>query len=85
MTLEEFRISLLDELKQNASINQNTMDDEFLVSKLTLLEQVQELDSPNIYYFQRTGRANKIMQIDGYAFDDSEKSLSIIIERFFGG
>lgn len=82
MTLEEYRIGLLDELKQNASINQNTMDDEFLVSKLNLLEQVQELDSPNIYYFQRTGRANKIMQIDGYAFDDSEKSLSIIISDF---
>jgi len=82
MTLDEFRVSLLDELKQNASINQNTMDDEFLVSKLNLLEQVQELDSPNIYYFQRSGRGNKIMQIDGYAFDDSEKSLSIIISDF---
>jgi hypothetical protein len=82
MTFEEYRLGLLNELKQNASINQNTMDDEFLVSKLNLLEQLQELDSPNIYYFQRTGRGNKIMQIDGYAFDDSEKSLSIVLSDF---
>ena len=82
MTLDEFRLDLHNELKQNASINQNTMDDEFLVSKLNLLEQLQELDSPTIYYFQRTGRSNKIMQLDGYAFDDSEKSLSIILSDF---
>ena len=82
MTLDEFRLDLHNELKQNASINQNTMDDEFLVSKLNLLEQLQELDSPTIYYFQRTGRSNKIMQLDGYAFDDSEKSLSVILSDF---
>lgn len=82
MSLQEFRVEFLDEIRADATIIGTDAGDEFIRKSLETLQELGELQDPIQYYFGKTFGGNRTMQIDGYSFDEAEKSLGLIISDF---
>ncbi len=82
ISLEEYRQELLEELRADASIGATDVADEFINRALMFLDDNGELPEPTQLYFGKRGRGNRMMQIDGYAFDNADSSLCLIIGDF---
>ncbi len=82
ITLEEYRNELLEELRADASIGSTDTGDEFITRALEFLDDYGELPEPTQMYFGKHGRNNRMMQIDGYAFDNADSSLCLVISDF---
>ena len=81
-TLEEYREELMSELRADASIAGTDTEDEFITRALQFLDDYGELSEPTELYFGKRGRGNRFMQINGYAFDDADSSLCLVISDF---
>ena len=82
ITLEEYRRDLLEELRTDASIGATDVTDEFINRALLFLDESGELPEPTQIYFGKKGYYGRPMQIDGYAFDNADSSLCLIISDF---
>ena len=82
ITLEEYRNELLEELRADASIGSTDTGDEFISRTFELLDDSGELPEPTQIYFGKRGKNNRMMQIDGYAFDNADSSLCLVISDF---
>ena len=82
MTLEEYRIELLEELRADASIGSTDTGDEFISRAFELLDDSGELPEPTRIYFGKRGKNSRMMQVDGYAFDNADSSLCLVISDF---
>ena len=82
MIITEYKEDFLEDIRNNASINETSPEEEFIRKVLLLLEELHELNNPYDTNFQKKGTNNRIMQFDGYGFDESDKSLSLIISDF---
>ncbi len=82
MSLQDFRIEFLDEIRADAAVNGTDAANEFLNKSFEMLHELGELQDPIPYYFGKTFGSNRSMQIDGYAVDEADKSLVLIISDF---
>lgn len=82
MDIKQYAIDLVNDLRTDAMISSTDTADEFYHQSLDILEENGEFDSPNLFYFGKSGRRNRFMQIDGYCFDETDKSLVLIIFDF---
>ena len=82
MDIKEYANDLINNLRTDAIISNTDTADEFYHQSLELLEDNGEFDSPNLFYFGKAGKRNRFMQIDGYCFDETDKSLVLIIFDF---
>lgn len=82
MNFEDECRQFLDELRADAVANNTDAGDEFITKTIDLLEEIGELQEPHIYYFGKVYAGNRMMQIDGYGFDNVENSMSLIISDF---
>lgn len=82
MDLHEYIKDFLEELRTDAAINATDTGDEFIVKSFELMDSVNEFKDPVQFYFGKTGKRNRPMQIDGYCFDDADSSLILIISDF---
>lgn len=82
INFEEYRNEYLDDIKINAQINEMLPDEYFFQDALDKLSSMGELVDPRIKPLQKKCRNNRIMSIDGYAFDDSDKSIVLISNDF---
>lgn len=73
---------MINNLRTDAMISSTDTADEFYHQALDILEENGEFDSPNLFYFGKSGKRNRTMQIDGYCFDETDKSLVLIIFDF---
>ena len=46
MEIDEYRIEFLNQLRNDASLNQNDVDDEFINTTIGMLEEIGELTDP---------------------------------------
>lgn len=82
MTLEEYRQELIEELRADASIGATDVTDEFISRAFLFLDESGELPEPTTLYFGKRGQRNRMMQMDGYAFDYADSSLCLVISDF---
>lgn len=82
MDFQDYVKETLDTWRVDAKINATDTEDEFLTQSLELMESVNEFEDPIIYYFGKVGRRNRQMQIDGYSFDEADRSLILFISDF---
>lgn len=79
---EDYKKEYLDEVRINAQIDGTLPDEYFFQDALDKLSSMGELIDPIIKPIQKKCRNNKIMSIDGYAFDESDKSIVLISNDF---
>lgn len=79
---EKYRSECLEDTRINAQIAGTLPDEYFLKDTLDKLSSMGELVDPMIRPMQKRCRNNRIMSIDGYAFDDSDKSIVLITNDF---
>ncbi len=82
MTCEEYLSNWITELRADAAVNQTDTADEFYGKTLEILEDNGDFQDPVLFYFGKTGRRNRYMQIDGYCFDELEQSMTLFIYDF---
>ena len=82
MNCEEYIVDFINELRADAAVNQTDAADEFYGRTLELLQDNGDFDDPILFYFGKNGKRNRYMQIDGYCFDEAEKSLILFIYDF---
>lgn len=82
MDIKEYAKDFLNDLRTDAIISNTDTADEFYQQSLDILGENGEFDDPNIFYFGKSGKRNRFMQIDGYCFDETDKSLNLIIFDF---
>lgn len=82
MNIEDFRKEFLNDLRYEADQFQTDTEDMFLEDSFEMLQEGGIISDPIRFYFGKNGRRNRMMQIHGYAYDEAESSLSLIISDF---
>lgn len=82
MKIEDFAKDFIQSLRADASINGTDTGDEFYYQTLEILKENGEFDDPVLHWFCKEGKRQRKMQIDGYAFDETDKSLILFIYDF---
>lgn len=75
ITFEEWKKEYLDDIHLNAQIEGSLPEEYFLSDTVEKLTSMGELVDPRIIPMQKRCRNNKIMSLDGYCFDESDKSV----------
>lgn len=82
LNFEEYKKEYLDDIRINAQIEGSLPEEYFLVETLNKLSSMGELVDPRIIPMQKKCRNNKTMSIDGYCFDESDKSVVLFVCDF---
>lgn len=82
MNLEEFRKNFLEEIKVSASADMTNVDLEFTESVVNTLIDAEELDDFIYGYFNGVGIRGKKMIMDGYFYDEYDKSIVVLYSDF---
>jgi hypothetical protein len=84
MNLNEYRQEFLDEVKARASAGSNFTHAEFVEICAEQLSEAEELENFEACYYRGTGWKNRTLAVDGYALDDLDDSLRILIAEYEG-
>lgn len=82
MSIDEYIVEFMTNLRADAALNHTDTADEFYDMTLSILHENGEFEDPILFYFGKNGRRNRYMQIDGYCFDETDKSLILFIYDF---
>lgn len=82
MKIEEYTEEFIKDLRNDAAVFDTDTEDLFYDRTLELLEENEEFQDPVLFYFGKNGRRNRFMQINGYCFDETDKSLVLFIYDF---
>lgn len=82
LPLEEYSKEFLEEIRADAAINESDPEYEFISKALDILVEQNEFQDPIQFYFGKPGKRNRAMQINGYCFDETDRSLILIISDF---
>lgn len=82
MALADYQKEFIEEIRADAAINETDPEDEFIVRALDILQEQNEFQDPIQFNFGKPGKRNRIMQINGYCFDEADRSLVLIISDF---
>ncbi len=82
MDYQEYKHDFLESLRNDSAINGSETEDEFLNRTLGILTEFDEVQDP-----MRVGMGDKkvgsrLMRLDGYCFDETDKSLILFISDF---
>lgn len=82
MNIEEYRIEFLNTIRNEASIDSTDVDDQFVSSTLTLLEEMGEIVDPYPFSCEMKGSKNRSLGFDAYGYDDADGSIILFISDF---
>lgn len=83
MDYQEYKKDFLTELRNESAINGADTEDEFIGHTLDILQDFNEVNDPvRIGMGDKKGRGGRLMRIDGYSFDETDRSLILIISDF---
>ncbi len=82
MTIEDFRIQFIDDLRFNADHDGTDPETQFISKVLDDLEEMGELNDPIPMSVMMRGRRGRIMSFDAYAYDEADGALILIISEF---
>ena len=80
---QEYKQEFLDSLRADSVINGSDTQDEFLSCTLGMLEDFDEVQSPQkVGFGDKRCSGQHVMRIDAYAFDETDHSLELFINDF---
>ena len=80
---QEYKQEFLDSLRADSAINGSDTQDEFLSYTLGMLEDFDEVQSPQkVGFGDKRCSGQHVMRIDAYAFDETDHSLELFINDF---
>ena len=83
MDYQEYKEDFLNTLRADSAHSGTDTEEEFLNYTLGLLEDFDEIDSPEMTGMgDKKGKGGRLMRADGYCFDESEHSLILFIRDF---
>ena len=83
MDYSEYRSELMNNLRSDAQINGTDTEDEFIGHSFDVLSEFNEVADPQfINMWDKTVSNNRKIRLNGYAFDEADKSLILFISDF---
>lgn len=83
MDYQEYKKEFLTELRNESAISGSDTEDEFIGRTLDILSEFDEIEEPvRIGMGDKKGRGGRLMRADGYAFDETDHSLILLISDF---
>ena len=82
MNLEEYRKDYLENVKISALEDFTNVDYAFTESVVDILIDAEEIDDFNYGYFNAYGNHGKKMTMDGFYYDEYDKSMVILYTDF---
>ena len=84
MQVSEYRQDLLEQAKVRASAAANFTHAEFVELCAELLGEAEEIADFEACYFRGTGYRNRSLGVDGFAQDEVDGSLRLVIAEYGG-
>lgn len=84
MQLNEFREEFLDQVRARASAGENFTHAEFVEVCADLLGDAEELTDFEACYYRGTGSRKRSLGVDGFAMDDLDGSIRLVIGEYGG-
>ncbi|MFV9066126.1 AIPR family protein [Serratia fonticola] len=84
MTIEEFRVELLESIRAKAQAYNDSFLSSFVNETGERLTEAEEFFDFQNCRFEGLGRRGRKLLVDGYAFDEADNSLSLIVAAFGG-
>lgn len=83
-SLDDFRAELLARVRVRASATENFTVSAFAEECGQLLEDAEEISDFTLCYHHERGARNRNLAVDGYAFDDADRSVRLVLASFSG-
>lgn len=84
MDAQEFRKDFLEDVKADAAATGEGSCASFVAAFARYLQEAEYLLDFTASYFEGTGKRNRKLRVDGYAYDDFDKTMSLIIADYDG-
>lgn len=81
MTIEEYREEFLAQLRNNAQVEGNLNQHQFIKESVELLEKNEELINPNIFHCNMKSR-NRNLGFHAYAYGEADSTIQLLITDF---
>lgn len=85
MDVKSFRDDLLNRAATRASVDGIFTSDAFLEESTDLLVGAEEVDHLDRLSFSGTGRRRQSLAVNGFAHDEQDKSIALVVMHFSGG
>lgn len=82
MDYQEYKRDFLEALRNDSAINETDTEDEFLNKTLGILSDFDEIIDPVRIGMGDKKAGSRVMRIDGYCFDETDRSLVLFISDF---
>lgn len=82
MDLKEYKELILENIRLEANINISDITSEFIKYVSDILISAEEFDDFTETYFETLGKNRRKIQIDGFTFDEVDKTCVILISDF---
>lgn len=82
MDAQEFRKDFIEGIKADAAATGEGSTASFVSSFAQYLQEAEFLMDFNVAYFEGTGKHNRKLRVDGYAYDEFDKTMSLIIADY---
>lgn len=84
MNINEFRIDLLETVRSIAQSQGDSFLSSFVAQAGVRLTDAEEFADFQVCHFEGEGSRRRKLSVDGYAFDEADNSMSLIIASFSG-
>ena len=82
MEIDEYRLEFLQELRNEAIVDGNDVEDQFVKETVQELEERGELIDPNMFSCEMRGSGNRAIAFDAYGYDEADSSFVLLISDF---
>ncbi|MEI7105876.1 AIPR family protein [Pectobacterium versatile] len=82
MDAQDFKKDFLEEVKVNASVTGDGSCASFVSTFSHYLQEADFLQDFTPSYFEGTGKYNRKLRVDGYAYDEFDKTMNLIIADY---
>ena len=82
MQIEDFHRELMLSVRVSAEVNRDFIRNSFVEKAAGLLADAEEIYDFHSCHFEGVGRKKRKLQVDGYAIDDLDGAISLLIAEF---
>ncbi|WP_392561780.1 AIPR family protein [Orbus sturtevantii] len=84
MDVQEFRKDFLEDIKTDAAVTGEGSCASFVSAFARYLQEAEYLLDFTASYYEGTGKRNRKLRVDGYAYDEFDQTMSLIIADYDG-
>ena len=84
MDMQEFRKDFIEDIKADAASTGEGSCASFVTAFARYLQEAEYLLDFTASYFEGTGKSNRKLRVDGYAYDEYDNTMCLIIADYDG-